>query len=70
MHDTSHASVNGVIERRFTVTKKGALEMILNKKLNNTAQRMMLSEAVHTFDHERNNMTTTGSTKTLFEIFY
>ena len=33
--------LNGVIERRFAVIKEGALAILLNEKLNDTAQKMM-----------------------------
>ena len=32
---------NGVIERRFYVIKGGAFAMLINKKLNDTAQEML-----------------------------
>ena len=40
--------LNGVIERRFAVIKEGALEMLLNDKLNDTAKTIMWVEPVHT----------------------
>ena len=47
MTHTPH--MNGFIERIFAVIKEGALEMLLNAKLNGTAQKMLWAETVHTF---------------------
>ena len=33
--------LNGVIEERFSVIKEGALDMLLNEKLNDTNQKIM-----------------------------
>ena len=44
--------------------------MLLNAKLNDTAQKMLWVEAVHTCKRVRNSMTTTGSTTSPFIIFY
>ena len=44
--------------------------MLINEKLNYTAQKIMWAEAVHTCKRVRNSMATTGSTKIPFEIFY
>ena len=44
--------------------------MLLNAKLNDTAQKMLWEETVHTCEHVRNSMATTGSTTSPFEIFY
>ena len=44
--------------------------MLLNAKLNDTAQKMLLAEAFHTCKCVRNSMSTTGSTTSPFEIFY
>ena len=49
-YTTSHTpQLNGVIERIFEVVKEVALAMILNAKFNDTAQKMLWSEAVHTY---------------------
>ena len=44
--------------------------MLLNAKLNDTAEKMLWEEAVHTYKRVRNSMATTGSTTSLFEDFY
>ena len=62
--------LNRVTERRFEVIKEGALAIMLNAKLNDTAQKMLWSEAVHMCKHVRNSMDTTGSTTSLFENFH
>ena len=33
--------LNGTIDRRFDIIKEGALEMLLNEKLNDTAQKIL-----------------------------
>ena len=60
--------LNGVIDRIFAIIKDGELAMLLNAKLNNTYQKMMCTEAVHTCERERNSMATTGSTTSPFDI--
>ena len=55
--------MNGVIERIFAVIKEGVLSMLLNAKINETAQKMLCTEAVHTCKRIRKSMATTGSTK-------
>ena len=68
---TPHApQMNGVIERRFDVIKEGALEMLLNAKINETDQKILWAEAVHTCKHVRNSMATTGSTTSTFKNVY
>ena len=44
--------------------------MLLTTKLNDTAHKMMWSEAVHTCNHMQKSMATTGSTNIPFEILY
>ena len=44
--------------------------MILNTKLNYTAQKVLWAEAVHTCECVRNSMSATGSTESPFENFY
>ena len=46
------------------------MAIILNEKLNDIAQKMLWSEAVHMCKRVRNNMATTSSTNIPFEIFY
>ena len=60
----------GVIKRRFDVIKEGALSILFNEKINDTDQKMMWEEAVHTFKRVRNSMATTGSTTIPFGNFY
>ena len=62
--------MNLFIDRRFEVIREGASTMLLNAKLNNTAQRMPWEEAVHMCECVTNGMATTGSTTSPFEIFY
>ena len=40
--------LNRVIEIRFAIIKEGVLAMLLNAKINDTAQKMLWPEAVHT----------------------
>ena len=44
--------------------------MILNLKLNDTAQKIMWAEAVHTCELARNSTATTCSKNNPFQIFY
>ena len=44
--------------------------MLLNEKLNDKAQIILQKEAVHTCEHVRNGMATTGSTTSSFGNFY
>ena len=44
--------------------------MIMNAKLNETAQKLLWAEAVHTCASVINYMATIGSTKSPFKIFY
>ena len=60
--------LDGVIDRRFTIIKEGALVMMLNAKLNDTAQKILWEDEVQKRKRVRNSMATTGSTKTTFEI--
>ena len=70
-YTTLHTTqLNNVIERRFTVIKEGVLDMILNQKINDTAQKMMWAEAIHKYELVRNSMNNMGSTKSPFGIFY
>ena len=62
--------MNRVIEIIFSVIKEGALAMLLSTKLNDTAQKMLWAEAVHTYECVRNSMDTTVSTTSPFENFY
>ena len=59
-----------VTERIFVVIKNRVLAMLLNMKLNDTAQKIMWEETVHTCERVRNSIKTTGCTKSPFEIFY
>ena len=62
--------MNGFIDRRFAVIKEGSLSMLLNDKLNDTAQKMLWEEVVYTYERLRYSMATTGSTTSTFKIFY
>ena len=44
--------------------------MLLNAKLNDTAEKMLWEEAVHTYKLVRNSMAAMGSTTSPFEDFY
>ena len=44
--------------------------MLINAKLNDTAQEILWAEAVRTCERVRNSMAATGSTTSPFEIFY
>ena len=70
-YTTPHTpQLNRFIERRFAVIKKGVLEILLNAKLNDTAQKILSEEAVCTRKRVRNSMANTGSTTSLFQNFY
>ena len=62
--------LNGIIERNISVIKEGALAMLLNIKFNYTAHKILWSAVVHTYECMQNSMAATGSTKSLFVIFY
>ena len=53
--------LNRVTEIIFGVIKEGVLAILLNAKLKDTAQKMLWTEAVHTFERVRNSIDTTGS---------
>ena len=63
-------NLNGVINIILAFIKEGALAMILNTKLNGTAQKMLCMETIHMYEHIQNSMATTGSTESPFENFY
>ena len=68
---TSHMyQLNGVIERIFSNIKERSLEILLNKKLNYTAHKILWSDTVHTCKHIRKNMAITGSAASPFENFH
>ena len=70
-YTTLHTTqLNNVIERRFTVIKEGVMDMILNQKINDTAQKMMWAEAIHKYELVRNSMSNTGSTTSPSKIIY
>ena len=62
--------MNRVIEKRFTDIKEEALAMLINAKLNDTAHKMMLKEAVNMCEHLRKSMATMGSTTSPFEFVF
>ena len=55
--------LNGVTKMRFAFIKAVVLDMILNEKLNDTDQKMLWSEAVHTYEGVQNSISSTGSTE-------
>ena len=68
-YTTPHTpQMNGVIERIFAIIKEGELAMMLNVKLNDTAQKIPRAEYVHVCKRVRNSMATTDSTTSLFRI--
>ena len=62
--------LNRVMKRIFAVVKEGALSILLNAKLNETAHQMLWGEDVHTCECVRNSMDTIDSTKSPFEKSY
>ena len=62
--------MNGFTERRFAIIKEGALSMLLKAKINDTAQKILWEESVHTCKLVRNSMATTCSTTRPFRNFY
>ena len=70
-YTTPHTpQLNGVVERIFSVIKEGTLAIILSANRNDTYQKMMWAEAVHTCKYVRNSMGITGSTTSPFENLY
>ena len=63
--DLHTPQLNGVTERKFAVIKEGALEMLLNAKLNYTAHKILCTEAFHMCECVRNSMATKGSTTSI-----
>ena len=59
-----------VRERIFAVIKEGALEMLLNAKLNDTDKKMLLAEAVHMYKWVRNSISTKCSTTSPLKTFH
>ena len=62
--------LNGITKEKSAVIKAVVLAMLLNAKLNDTDQKMLWSEAVHTYRGIQNSISITGSTKSPFEILY
>ena len=62
--------LNRFIERIFSVIKEGELSMMLNAKLNDTAQIILWAETFHRCKRVRNSLATTGSTTIPFGNFY
>ena len=58
--------MNGVMDRRFAIIKEGELVMLINVKLNDAAQKMLWTEAIHMCEHVRNSMATIDSTTSPF----
>ena len=61
--------MNRFIERRFSVTKEGALEMLLNAKLNKNDQKILWDQAVHTYERVINILANMGSTTSTLNIY-
>ena len=61
---------NVFVESIFVFINKRALDVLLNAKWNDIAQKILWAEAVHTCERVRNSMETIRSTKIPFEIFY
>ena len=59
-----------VIERRFYTIKEGVLKMILNAKLNDTAQETLWTEAVNMSKRVIKSIATKGNKKSPFGNFY
>ena len=57
------------IERRFSVTKEGALEMLLNAKLNENDQKTLRDQAIHTYERVINSLANMGSTTSTLNIY-
>ena len=62
--------LNVVIEIIYAVIKEEELDMILDEKSNDTAQKMLWEDALHTRELLHNIMYTTFSTNSPFVIFY
>ena len=62
--------LNVIIERIFNTIKERALDILLNVKINDTSQKILWEEAVNKYEHARNSMANTGSTRSPFENFY
>ena len=62
--------LNGITEETIAVIKKIVLDVVLNAKLNDTDQKMLWSEAVHTYKGVQNSIYTTGRTGSPFENQY
>ena len=62
--------LNEVIEIILLAMKERTLDVLLNTNLNDTSQKMVWVEAVHTYKCVRNSIVITSSTKIPFEIFY
>ena len=61
---------NGGIESRYVIIKEGALAMLLDAKLIDTAQKILWEEYIHICERIRNSMANTGSTTSPFENVY
>ena len=70
-YTTPHTpQLNSIIERISAFIKEGSLSMLLNLKLNDTYQKTLWSDSVHTWERVQKIMATIGSMKSLFENFY
>ena len=69
VYDTAHTQMNVVIERIFSVFKEGGLAVLPNAELNDTTQKLMLAEYVHTCERLRISMDIISSTKSPLKGF-
>ena len=70
IHDTAHAPVEYSHGENIFCYQGRIVRIAINVKLNNTAQKMLWGEAVHTCERIRNSMSTTGSTTSQFENYH
>ena len=62
--------LNDITKEKFAVIKALVLALLLNAGLNDTDQKILWSEAVHTYKGIQNSISTTGITKSQFENFH
>ena len=62
--------LNDTTKEEFAVIKALVLALLLNAGLNDTDQKILWSEAVHTYKGIQKNISTTVSTESPFENFH
>ena len=62
--------LNGITKEKSAVIKAVVLYMLLNAKLNDTDQKMLWSEVVHTYEGIQKSISTTFITEIPFEYFH